>query len=133
MNEVDAVKTPEELTSVETLLRKHYGNLYGDIWRIGINLSLRISDLLRIEYAALDTKNRIYAPLEGKTGKKRQIRLNAKVLEIIERRRKEHPDDIFLFQSHGNRTKGKIRPIPIFDAIHDSLSSGIGEKCQLSR
>ena len=111
MNEVNAVKTPEELSAVETLLRKQYGTLYADIWRIGINLSLRISDLLQMRYAILDTKNRLYVSSEGKTGKKRQIRLNSKVLEIIERRKKERPDDIYLFQAHSNRTSGKIQPI----------------------
>ncbi len=111
MNEVEAVKTKEELAAVEALLRKHHGQIYADIWRIGINLSLRISDLLLVKYADLDTKNRLYTLTEGKTGKKRQIRLNSKVLSIIERRKKEFPNDIYLFQVHSNRTSGMVKPI----------------------
>lgn len=111
MNEVDAVKTKEEISAVEALLRNHHGQIYADVWRIGVNLSLRISDLLLVKYADLDTQNRLYTLTEGKTGKKRQIRLNAKVLAIIERRKKEYPDDIYLFQVHSNRTSGIIKPI----------------------
>ncbi len=54
MNEVDAVKTRNEIAAIETLLRKHHGELYADIWKIGLNLSLRISDLLAIQFADLD-------------------------------------------------------------------------------
>ena len=111
MNEVDAVKTKEEIGAVEALLRNHHGQIYADIWRIGINMSLRISDLLSVEYAVLDIKNRLYTLIEGKTGKKRQVRLNSKVLEIIEQRKKEYPGDTYLFQPHSNRTSGKTKPI----------------------
>lgn len=111
MNEVDAVKTKEEIAAVETLLRTHHGSIYADIWRIGVNLSLRISDLLLVTYPALDTQNRLYTLTEGKTGKKRHIRLNSKVLEICERRKKEYPDDTYLFQVKSNRTAGKFQPI----------------------
>ena len=114
MNEVDAVKTMEELNTVETLLRKNHSTIYADIWRIGINLSLRISDLLLMEYAVLDTKNRLYVLKEGKTGKRRQIRLNSKVLEIIKRRKIEQPDDTYLFQAHNNRAGKEIKPISRF-------------------
>ena len=111
MNEVEAVKTKEEIGAVEALLRKHHGQIYADIWRIGVNLSLRISDLLLITYADLDTQNRLITLTEGKTAKKRQIRLNAKVLEIVEKRKKANPSDIYLFQVHSNRTSGSIKPI----------------------
>ena len=46
MNEVEAVKTRAEIAAIETLLRKHHGEIYADIWKVGLNLSLRISDLL---------------------------------------------------------------------------------------
>ena len=111
MNEVEAVKTKEEIVVIETLLKNHHGSLYADIWRIGVNLSLRISDLLSVKYADLDTHNRLYTLTEGKTGKKRQVRLNSKVLEIIERRKNEFPNDIYLFQVKSNRTRGTIKAI----------------------
>ncbi|MCF6211570.1 MAG: tyrosine-type recombinase/integrase [Gammaproteobacteria bacterium] len=111
MNEVEAVKTKEEIGAVEALLRQYHGQIYANIWRIGVNLSLRISDLLLITYADLDTKNRLFTLIEGKTGTKRQIRLNSKVLAIVEKQKKAHPEDVYLFQVHSNRTSGSIKPI----------------------
>ncbi len=111
MNVVDAIESKQEIAVIETLLRKHHGAIYGDVWRAGVNLSYRISDLLKIEYADLDTHSRLYQLIESKTGKSRQVRLNNKVLEIIERRKKENPNDRFLFQVRSNRTNGMIKPI----------------------
>ena len=111
MQEVEAVKTKAEIASVEHLLRKHKGDLYGDIWRIGVNLALRISDLLAIEYGALDLERRELRTVEGKTGKVRHLRLNDTVVRIVERRRQEHPADRYLFQVHSNRTAGVVKPV----------------------
>jgi integrase len=107
MIEVEAVKSKQEIAAVEALLRKHHGEIYADIWKIGLNLSLRISDLLAIQYADLDIDRREFTLIEGKTGKKRCVRLNDTALKIINRRRKEWPADIFLFQVHSNRANGK--------------------------
>ena len=107
MNEVEAVKTRNEIAAIEALLRKHHGELYADIWKIGLNLSLRISDLLAIKFNDLDLDRREFVLLEGKTGKKRTIRLNDTALKIIKRRQKEYPTDAFLFQVHSNRAEGK--------------------------
>ena len=67
MKEVEAVKTKEEIIMIERLLRNHHGDLYGDVWRIGINLSLRISDLLAILYKDLDLDNCLYAVIHYRT------------------------------------------------------------------
>lgn len=107
MNEVEAVKTENEVAAVQTLLEKHHGQIYADIWKVGLNLSLRISDLLDIKFADLDLDRREFTLIEGKTGKKRCVRLNDTALRIINRRRKEWPEDVYLFQVHSNRAKGK--------------------------
>jgi len=133
MNDVEAVKTRAEIENVERLLRKHYGDLYGDIWRIGVNMALRISDMLAIEYAQIDFDRREYRTVEGKTGKTRIITLNAVALELIERRRQAHPDDIYLFQVHSNRT-ASLPPKPIsrrnvgraFQAVGEIVDVQIG-------
>jgi integrase len=111
MKEVEAVKSKEEVMMVERLLRTHHSDLYGDIWRIGVNLSLRISDLLAIRFADLDLDNHLYTLAEGKTGKIRHIRLNPTALALIEKRRAQYPDDVFLFQPHSNRTTGLVKPV----------------------
>ena len=112
MREVEAVKTKEEIALVEVLLRRHFSDLYGDIWKTGINLALRISDLLAIKYADLDLVKNEYSLIEGKTNKRRTVALNKPVVSIITRRHKERPNDMFLFQTHSNRTSS-LAPKPV--------------------
>lgn len=111
MKDVEAIKTKPEILMVEQLLRVNHGDLYGDLFRIGINLSLRISDLLGIMYENLDMDGQLYTLSEGKTGKTRQIRLNNTALSLIQKRRAQYPDDIYLFQVHSNRTAGLVKPV----------------------
>lgn len=112
MKEVEAVKKKEDIRLVEVLLRKHGGDLYADLWRIGVNMALRISDLLQIKFGDLDIEGRVYKLQEGKTKKSRDIRLNATVLDIVNRRIANNPSDTYLFQVHSNRTKG-MEPKPV--------------------
>ena len=111
MQDVEAVKTKEGIRDVERYLRKHKGDLYGDIWRAGVNLALRISDLLAIRYKDIDWERCELSLTEGKTGKKRHLRLNSVTMEIVRRRRGQYPEDAFLFQVHSNRTAGAIKPV----------------------
>ncbi len=112
MKEVEAVKEKGDIRYVEDLLRKHGGDLYADLWRIGVNMALRISDLLQIKYEDLDMEGRNYRLQEGKTKKNRDIRLNNTVLDIVNRRKADNPSDTYLFQVHSNRTKG-MEPKPV--------------------
>ena len=111
MNEVEAVKTKQEIELVDSLLRKHKSDLYGDIWRTGVNLGLRIGDLLSIEYSQLDLDRKELSLVEAKTGKTKHMALNATVVAIVERRRAAHPTDRYLFQAHSNRTAGTVKPV----------------------
>ena len=45
MNAVDAANKAE-IDMIHAVLAKKFGQLYADIWKVGVNLSLRISDLL---------------------------------------------------------------------------------------
>lgn len=110
MNEVEAVKDKKDIALVGHLLNK-YGSIdYQDIWELGINAALRISDLLSLKFSdVLDTD--IVTITESKTGKSRSIKLNRKALEVIQRRRKENPADVWLFQAKGNRAKALNKAI----------------------
>jgi len=112
MQEVEAVKTKEDILIVERLLRKHYGDLYGDLWRFGVNVALRISDLLSLTYDQMDMGRKEFTLVESKTGKRRSIRLNGPAMEVLQRRRADHPDHVFLFQVSSNRTRS-MPPKPI--------------------
>ena len=113
MKIVDAVKTKEEIKKVYDLLEKHGSIDYAHLWALGVNVALRISDLLSLTYDHV--KQHPTGPyiklIEGKTGKERTISLNRQAIETIERRRALYPDDIYLFQSHGNRAGSTIRPL----------------------
>lgn len=111
MNDVEAVKSREEIRDVGRYLCKHKGQLYADIWRCGVNLALRISDLLSIQYNDIDWERCELTIREGKTGKVRHLRLNEVAMGIIQRRREELPNDIYLFQVHSNRTAGTVKPV----------------------
>ena len=105
MNTVEAVKTKEDIERVEELLRKHGGDIYGDLWRVGVNLALRISDLLTVKYD--DIKNSHLKVTEGKTGKGRELRINNTAQRLIDARRQRHPEHDYLFQVDSNRAKNK--------------------------
>ena len=106
MNIVNAA-SKAEIDMVHTLLMKKYGDLYADIWKVGVNLSLRISDLLDLEYGDFNMDDRSLRLREKKTGKLKDIRLNAPAITVIEKRKKENPSDSWLFQVHSNRAKDK--------------------------
>ena len=106
MEAVDAVKSKEQINQIETLLATHNDQYYADLWKVGLNLSLRISDLISLTYEQLDKvdpDSRVLVITEGKTKKKRELVLNKVVLDIVKRRREQHPADTYLFQSPSPR------------------------------
>ncbi|MCG8027572.1 MAG: tyrosine-type recombinase/integrase [Candidatus Thiodiazotropha taylori] len=131
MNTVEAVKTSGEIATIETLLRKK-NPIYADIWKMGLNVGLRIQDLLSIQFDQLDLERRSYSLREGKTGKSRTVTINTKAMEIVQRRRKENPTDRYLFQSHSPKLRrGVVQPISrvsvsrAFKEVGDSLGLNI--------
>lgn len=106
MNTVNAVDRTE-IEMIHKLLLKQFGQLYADVWKVGVNASLRISDLLNIKYCDLNLHDRSLKLIEAKTHKSKHIRLNNAALSVIERRQKNYPTDIWLFQVHSNRAKDK--------------------------
>jgi integrase len=106
MNIVDAA-TKEQIALVHSLLNNKFGQIYADIWKVGVNLSLRISDLLRLKYTDFNLQDRTLTLVESKTGKAKSIRLNQTAMDIIVKRKQDHPSDVWLFQVHCNRAKNK--------------------------
>jgi integrase len=106
MNSVEAVNK-SDIEVIHNLLRRRYKPIYADCWKIGVNMSLRISDLLKIQYKDLDLKKRSLKLIDQKTQKPNEVRLNLTVLEIINKRRKQYPNDVYLFQNHSRRSNDK--------------------------
>jgi integrase len=92
MNVVNAVNKAE-IAMMHAVLSKKFGQLYADIWKVGVNLSLRISDLLILKYADLNLDERSLKLTEAKTGKLKTIRLNSAAIGVIARRQQENPAD----------------------------------------
>ena len=105
MNTVDALTTQEELENVIRLLKKHATPIYADLFKFGVNVALRISDMLMIKFE--DVQGNELKFKESKTGKTRIITLNKPAKQIVGERRKRHPNHVYLFEAESNRTKGK--------------------------
>jgi integrase len=78
MAEVQAIKKHETIQLIGHLLEMRCSKQMADIWNIGLNLALRISDLLAIQFDDIQGERLIVK--EMKTGKQANIKLNHKVL-----------------------------------------------------
>lgn len=83
MKEVEAVKQIEQVQAITFLLEKHYSKQFSDIWSLGINLALRITDLLSITKEQVNLSTGTISIVEDKTGKHATIKLNDKALAIV--------------------------------------------------
>lgn len=96
-----------DIETMHTTLQRKYKPIYADVWKVGCNLSLRISDLLDLKFSDLDLKNRTLELTEQKTKKTKHIRLNNAVVELVQHRKEKHPSDVYLFQVNCNRAKNQ--------------------------
>lgn len=125
MAEVHAVKSLDTVKLISYLLERHYGQQIADIWNIGLNLALRITDLLSIRFSDIQSDRLLLK--EGKTGKVANIKLNQKTIEVIHRIRTEHPDHTYLFQSFRNQRAGNLPPAPLSRRYVSRAFALIGE------
>lgn len=115
MREVEAVKTTEQRQQVEAHLADQ-GMIYADIWKVGVNTALRISDLLSLtmdNVRALDPAQPALQITEQKTGKLRKIVVNRSALVVMQRRLAEYPKHVWLFQSEAVNRNRREPPKPI--------------------
>lgn len=119
----------QDIALVHALLSKKYPSIYADIWKAGVNMSLRISDLLSIKYSDCDLDKRLLTITEQKTKKIKAVRLNNTVVNIIKKRRADYPADTWLFQVHSNRAKYKpisrVSVARTFKEVGDTLKLNI--------
>jgi len=111
MAEVQAVKDLDKVKLISYLLEKRYSQQMADIWNIGLNLALRISDLLSIKFDDINDDRLLIH--ESKTGKLANIQLNNKTLTTIKQICKEHPSHVYLFQSYRNQQAINKAPKPL--------------------
>ncbi|MCG6202509.1 tyrosine-type recombinase/integrase [Psychromonas antarctica] len=132
MKEVEAVKSIEEINTISVLLSKHHSQQMSDIWNLGINMALRISDLLSIKFSGIDlNKNRVTLT-EAKTKKVAVIDLNVKAQQIINKIRVENPEAIYLFQSTSSRNRTNKAPKPLTRQAVGQAFKEVGETLDIS-
>lgn len=128
MKLVEAVKTAEDIELVrhKLVLNARGNTLYADIWAFGLQVALRISDLLDVTLQQAQTGQ--LEIVEGKTGKLRQIKLNEKAMGIVKARSKSGAT--YLFEVDSNRAKGKpvsrVAVAKAFKAVGDEVGIHLG-------
>lgn len=111
MAEVHAVKNLDTIKLIRHLLEIRCSQQMSDIWAVGLNLALRISDLLSVQFSDIQDNRLVLR--ESKTGKSASILLNQKASDVIQRIHTEHPEHIYLFQSYRNRQSINTPPRPL--------------------
>jgi integrase len=130
MAEVHAVKDLDTLKLISHLLSIRYSQQMADVWELGLNLALRISDLLSLKFDQVNDERLIVK--ETKTNKNASISLNEKAREVISRIRKKHPKHIYLFQSYRN-PQSKVRVAkPLTRRAVSKAFEGVGKELNLS-
>ncbi len=76
MAEVQAVKDLDKVKLISHLLERRYSKQMADVWNVGLNLALRISDLLSVKFNDIHDDRLLIK--ESKTGKLANIQLNQK-------------------------------------------------------
>ncbi|MCE9679193.1 site-specific integrase [Shewanella sp. AS1] len=130
MKEVEAVKNRDTIKLISYLLQRHFGQQMADVWNIGLNLALRISDLLAIKFS--DIQGDRLTIIEQKTGKPARIKLNDKTQALIEAIQKRHPNHIYLFQSHRSRQMQYAAPKPLSRRAVARAFAFVGEDIKLA-
>ena len=113
MKEVQAITDTDKINEVSELLEKHYSLQLKQLWSFGLNVALRISDLLAIKFTdvkKLDGKYRLTVT-EKKTKKRANINLNENAVAIFKEIKKAYPNNVYLFQSMNSRAVTTIKPL----------------------
>ncbi len=122
MSEVQAVKDLDTVKLISYLLEKRSSKQMSDVWNIGLNLALRISDLLSVKFT--DIQNDRLLIFESKTGKLAEIKLNNKALSFINEIRSTHPTHVYLFQSYRNQQAKYSKPRPLSRSRYKGICTG---------
>ncbi|EGR0712977.1 site-specific integrase [Vibrio alginolyticus] len=130
MAEVQAIKDDDTIRLVGHLLSIRCHPQMADVWHIGLNLALRISDLLSIRFEDIHDDRLIIR--ESKTGKLANIQLNTKAQQHIARLREQHPDHIYLFQSYRCQQLKNKPPQPITRRAVSMAFQQVGQELNIA-
>jgi integrase len=129
MPEVQAVKDADTIKLISHLLEVRCSKQMSDVWNIGLNLALRISDLLSIKFDDIQDGRLLIR--ESKTKKMASIALNIKALDLILKIKQEFPEHIYLFQSYRNQQAINKAPRPLTRRSVGKAFALVGEEIKL--
>jgi integrase len=109
MATTDAIKDTADIRLLENYFRYKGNDRMASLFKFGLNVALRITDLLSIKFT--DIKNNRLIITEQKTGKTRNIPLNPTAKKAVEALRELSPEAVYLFQTAGNRAGHLVKPI----------------------
>ncbi|KJP43151.1 hypothetical protein SR70_06680 [Klebsiella aerogenes] len=104
--------TTEEARSIRASLAASGSQDVSDIMLFMQTSLLRVGDACAVKWTDINDMNWLKV-IESKTGKIKECALHPAMLEVLARRRAEHPKDVFIFQSHNHKilAYGKVQPI----------------------
>lgn len=130
MAEVHAVKNKETISLISHLLEMRFSRQMSLVWQLGINLGLRISDLLSVKYK--DIKDDRLVMVESKTGKIASIVLNDKAFSIINHLRERYPNHEYVFQSYRSRAMHNKPPRPLTRRAVSRAFEQVGQEIKIA-
>lgn len=130
MAEVHAVKKLDTVKLISHLLEIRCSKQMSDIWNIGLNLALRISDLLSIKFSDIQGDRLLIK--ESKTGKQANIQLNQKAFSFIKQIQSDHPTHLYLFQSYRNQQSLNSPPKPLSRRSVTKAFALVGDEIKLA-
>ena len=132
-NDSKAIKDTADIKFIYNRLIKRKRVREAELFIIGCNVALRISDLLRLRFDDISIeykKGQVIGMahiIEKKTKKPKGLTLNPTAMEAVARLRERSPHHVYLFQSTGNRKGNLIKPVgtnwinDVFKAIEKDL------------
>ena len=96
------------------LINRQLANIsdtWSDLWALIFHTGLSAGSLLALRYDDVDGHS-ILIREQGRL-KELCIELSSPAMAMIDRRRKNYPGDVFVFQSHSNRVKYERRPVTL--------------------
>jgi len=128
MSEVQPIRNPSDIKKIEEHLYTYYGQKYADLWAIGLNLGLRVSDLLNLthEDAIKAVADGYLYVIESKQKKPRRIKINNFCKSRLQSRINASENHTYLFQSESNNLQGRVKPLSrqvVYTALKDAARS----------
>ena len=126
MEYVQPIRDLEKIEEIKTILKE---NETRDLllFCMGINIALRVSDLLKLKVGDVRGKSHIELK-EQKTGKLKRFPLRGKLLELVEGYIKNKSDEEYLFQSRNGHNKPITRAMAYMIINNACHKAGIQDR-----